>query len=74
MNLSRVIRIAIGVGIIVGGLILNSQWWVFGILPLTTGIINKCPSFLPFGQSACKIEPEKIAEVNIPEEETTNSN
>ena len=63
MSLSRVIRIAIGAGIIIVGLILNSQWWTFGIFPLATGLINRCPTFLPFGQSACKIETPKESEV-----------
>ncbi len=74
MSSSRIIRIALGAGIIAAGLIMNGSWWVFGILPLTTGLINRCPSFMPFGQSACKIEPGKNAEVKLPEEEISNSN
>ena len=70
MSLSRVIRITVGAGIIIVGLILNSQWWAFGIFPLVTGLINRCPSFLPFGQSACKIEPPKVSEVKTIDDQT----
>ena len=55
MDSSRVLRIVIGAVIIIAGLIVKSDWWALGIFPLLTGIINRCPSFLP-GQSSCKVE------------------
>jgi len=60
MDLARKLRIGIGAGIILIGLILQSSWGFVGILPLMAGIINRCPSFMTFGSSSCSIEPVKL--------------
>ena len=54
------LKIVVGAGIMVAGLIYGSSWWALGVFPLMAGIINRCPSFLP-GQSSCQVEqkPEK---------------
>lgn len=43
MDTSRKIRIGIGAGIIIAGLISQAGWWIIGIFPLITGIFNTCP-------------------------------
>ena len=55
MDSGRVIKIVVGAGIMIAGLITKSEWWFFGVFPLLAGIINRCPSFLP-GQSSCQVE------------------
>lgn len=63
MDKGRIFRIVIGAGIILAGLITNGSWWVIGLFPLMTGVINRCPSFL--GQSACAIEePQKKSDTS----------
>jgi hypothetical protein len=59
MDTARKIRIGIGVGIILIGLILQSSWWFVGIFPLITGIFNTCPSCSSSGGTACKVESTK---------------
>ena len=60
MDTSRKIRIGIGAGIIIAGLIFQGDWWIIGMLPLITGIFNACPG------GTCKVpEPKnKPTEVN----------
>jgi hypothetical protein len=59
MGLDRMLRIGIGAGIILIGLVMQYSWWFFGIFPLMAGIINRCPSFMTYGSSSCSIEPIK---------------
>jgi hypothetical protein len=59
MDLARKLRIGIGSGIILIGLILHSSWWVIGIFPLITGIFNTCPTCSTSDGDSCKVEPSR---------------
>ncbi len=51
----RVIRIAVGAGLVIataaGYLPL---WGWIGVVPLATGLSGWCPAYLPFGIKTCK--------------------
>jgi len=44
----RIIRIILGLGIAIIGVVFDSWWGLIGIVPLATGIFAFCPSYLPF--------------------------
>jgi hypothetical protein len=44
----RIIRIILGLGIAILGVVFDSWWGLIGIVPLVTGIFAFCPSYLPF--------------------------
>lgn len=50
----RYIRLAVGVVIIVLGLVFSSWWGLIGLIPLVTGIINYCPLYDVLGISTLK--------------------
>ncbi|PJA96414.1 MAG: DUF2892 domain-containing protein [Ignavibacteriales bacterium CG_4_9_14_3_um_filter_34_10] len=50
----RILRIVLGIVVIVLGLLYHSWWGLIGIVPLMTGLMNRCPAYLPFGISTCK--------------------
>ena len=62
MNTSRKIRIGIGAGIFVAGLIFHADWWIIGMLPLITGIFNACPG------GTCEVPQPKAKPGEIKEE------
>jgi len=59
MDLTRKLRIGIGAGFILIGLILQSTWWIVGILPLFTGIFNTCPTCSSSDGVSCKVESSR---------------
>ena len=67
IDISRIFRIAMGLILVAGGLWKGSSIWIAGIIPLISGITNKCPSFLP-GSSSCGVEPEQ--KENLPKIKT----
>lgn len=52
----KIFRIILGVIIILLGIFLQSWWGVIGVIPLLTGLTNRCPLYMPLGISTCKIE------------------
>lgn len=52
----RVIRIVIGLGIAIGGIIFESYWGLIGVVVLATAIFRFCPAYLPFGIKTNKRE------------------
>lgn len=46
----RIFRIILGLAIIAVGIIYKSWWGAIGIIPLATGLVSRCPLYLP-----CKI-------------------
>lgn len=50
-SIDRNVRIALGLAIIVGGLVAHSWLGVIGIVPLGTAAIGTCPLYLAFGIS-----------------------
>lgn len=49
----RIFRIAAGLVVIAAGLYFKSWWGVIGVPLLLTGLIRRCPAYLPFGLSTC---------------------
>lgn len=44
----RVLRIVAGIGIAIGGVVLESYWGLAGVVLLATGIFRFCPLYLLF--------------------------
>jgi hypothetical protein len=54
-GIDRTLRIAAGValiGLAATGIV--GAWGWIGVLPLATGLIGRCPAYLPFGWSSCR--------------------
>lgn len=54
-GIDRIVRIAVGLGLIVmaaTGTV--GVWGYIGVVPLLTGLIGWCPAYLPFGFKTCK--------------------
>jgi hypothetical protein len=49
----RWIRVVIGLGVLVLGLIFKSWWGLLGLVPLLTITINWCPLYALVGISTC---------------------
>ena len=49
----RIIRAAVGLGVLAAGLYFKSWWGAVGLLPLLTAIFKFCPGYVPFGISTC---------------------
>ena len=53
-TVDRVIRIALGLGLIAATLPgYIGPWGWIGVVPLATGVFRFCPAYLPFGLSSC---------------------
>jgi len=53
-NTDRVIRIVLGLGIGILGIVFKSWLGLIGIIPLATAAVSTCPLYLPFGISTRK--------------------
>lgn len=52
-GIDRGLRIVAGFIIIGAGFYFQSWWGVLGLIPLLTGVLARCPAYLPFGFSSC---------------------
>lgn len=52
----RIFRILVGLAIIAIGIIYKTWWGAVGIIPLATGLSSRCPLYMPFKFSTCKIK------------------
>ena len=52
-SVDRAIRIVVGIVILALGIAYKSWWGLIGLLPLATGLIRRCPGYLPFRISTC---------------------
>lgn len=50
----RNVRIVIGLGILLVGLLAGSWWGLIGLIPLVTGLVRWCPIYVPFNISTLK--------------------
>jgi hypothetical protein len=48
-NIDRVIRLVIGIGIAIGGVIFESYWGLIGVVILATGVFCYCPIYALLG-------------------------
>jgi hypothetical protein len=56
-SIDRIIRIAVGSGLIVATLTgFIGAWGWIGIVPILTGTFRFCPAYLPFGLSTCRMK------------------
>ena len=53
-TIDRILRIALGLGLIAASLfgVIGAWGWI-GLLPLATGIFRFCPAYWPLGLSTC---------------------
>jgi hypothetical protein len=56
-GLDKILRLVVGLVIIALGILYQSWWGLIGIIPLLTGLMNRCPLYIPFGISSCKVDP-----------------
>jgi hypothetical protein len=52
----RIFRLAVGLAIIIIGVVAKSWWGLIGIPLIATAAIGHCPAYLPFGLNTCKIQ------------------
>lgn len=52
----KVIRIALGLGLIGYGIFAKSWWGAIGIIPLTTALLNWCPLYSLVGVKTCAVK------------------
>ncbi len=54
--IDRVLRVALGVGLVGAALIGPQVWWGwFGLIPLATGLLGSCPIYTLLGVGTCKV-------------------
>ena len=53
-SVDRLLRIIVGAVIVVWGVYAESWWGLVGVVPLMTGMLNRCPVYLPFNLSTIK--------------------
>jgi hypothetical protein len=53
-GIDRILRIAVGLGLIAYAVIAAVPLAWIGVVPLATGLIGWCPAYLPFGLKTCK--------------------
>jgi hypothetical protein len=59
-TVDRVVRIAVGVGLL--SIVFfgpKTLWGLIGIIPLATGLLGTCPLYSIFGLSTCPVSPHK---------------
>lgn len=52
-TIDRIIRILAGIALIAWALLGGPVWAWIGVLPLATGLLRFCPTYLPFGINTC---------------------
>jgi hypothetical protein len=57
----RYLRIVVGLAVIAAGFYWQTWWGAVGLLPLITGFMKRCPSYMPFGISSCKCDSDSEA-------------
>ncbi|GAB4131048.1 MAG: hypothetical protein Fur0015_04890 [Ignavibacteriales bacterium] len=55
----RIFRIILGIVVLILGYVYHSWWGLIGIVPLMTGLVNRCPLYMPFGISTCKTKNQE---------------
>jgi len=54
-NTDRWIRIVVGVGLLVAGIVFKSYWGLIGIVPLLTATMKCCPLYTILGIKTCGV-------------------
>ncbi|HQR51104.1 MAG TPA: DUF2892 domain-containing protein [Methylophilaceae bacterium] len=52
-GIERVLRVAVGLGLVAWALTGGPVWAWIGVVPIVTGAIGNCPAYSIFGISTC---------------------
>ena len=52
-NIERVVRVAVGLGLVAWALMGGPVWAWIGVVPLATGLIGWCPVYPLLGMNTC---------------------
>ncbi len=55
-GIDRILRIAIGLGLIGWGIYAHNWWGAIGVVPLLTGLSRRCPAYGLVGMRTCPLE------------------
>lgn len=58
-GIDRIARIVVGLALIAFALFSGHPyaiWGWVGVVPLLTGVMSRCPAYLPFGIKTCRID------------------
>jgi len=58
-TIDQAFRIIVGLIILILGIIYSSWLGLIGLLTIVTAFTGKCPAYLPFGISSCKMKENK---------------
>jgi len=57
-GIDRAFRIIVGLAIVLWGLLYGNFWGLIGLVPLLTGIMQKCPVYILTGFNTCDVKEE----------------
>ena len=55
-NSDRIFRFAVGLAVIIVGIVAQSWWGLLGLIPIATASMSHCPAYLPFRINTCKLD------------------
>lgn len=55
-SLDRIIRLVVGLGIAIGGVIFESYWGLIGVVFMATAVFQFCPIYALLGMNTSKKE------------------
>ncbi|MBF0273888.1 MAG: DUF2892 domain-containing protein [Nitrospinae bacterium] len=58
-GIDKIVRIVAGIAIVGAGVIFQSWWGAFGLIPLATGLLGWCPPYTMLGMNTCKTKKEE---------------
>lgn len=58
-NVDMIIRVIIGIVIASVGIVYETWWGLFALIPLLTAIVKFCPIYSPFGISSLSAKEKK---------------
>jgi len=58
-KIDKIVRWIVGLVILILGFYYRSWWGLVGLIPILTATISRCPLYLPFGISTCKISDKQ---------------
>lgn len=56
-GIDRTIRFILGVALVGAGLYFQSWWGIVGLVVFLTAVFSRCPVYVPFGLSTCRVTP-----------------
>ncbi len=65
-GVDRTIRFVAGTVIMAAGAYFQSWWGLLGLVVFLTAVFSRCPAYIPFGVSTCRVEANPNAEKETP--------